>query len=182
MDHLPTQSWLALYSLFANLLHSLMWVIVSSRSRHNLHLFSCVLSILALIWLFFMALFCVAIRRDSIPLLNFPFLSNIFLSEMLLVRRLKRPQSYFPSYFCFLVISVLLILESSVFFWWLWSVFFCTFLCSLKVVVSMRQRCLYCWQFVFVSLFLTHIVCQRHLWDVSPYTWSLVFLFSGPFV
>ena len=48
---LPTQSCLVLYSFWANLLHSLiMWLMVSSLSPHNLHLFfCCVLSILALI-------------------------------------------------------------------------------------------------------------------------------------
>ena len=50
---LPTQSCLALYSFWANLLHSLiMWLMVSSLSSHSLHLlFCCDLSILALIWL-----------------------------------------------------------------------------------------------------------------------------------
>ena len=39
---LPTQSCLALYSLCANLLHSLiMWLIVSSLSSHSLHLLFC---------------------------------------------------------------------------------------------------------------------------------------------
>ena len=76
---LPTQSCLALYSFCANLLHSLiMWLIVSSLSLHSLHLlFSCVLSILALIWLVLMALSCAAIRRDSVSLLKFPFLSQV---------------------------------------------------------------------------------------------------------
>ena len=75
---LPTQSCLVLYSC-DNLLHSLiMWLIVSSLSPHNLHLlFCCVLSILALIWLVLMALFCAAIRRDSVSLLKFPFLKHI---------------------------------------------------------------------------------------------------------
>ena len=46
----PTQTCLFLYSLCANLLHSLiMWLIVFSLSPHNRHLqFCCVLSILAL--------------------------------------------------------------------------------------------------------------------------------------
>ena len=46
----PIHSLLVLYSLCANLLHSLiMWLIVSSLSLHNLHLlFCCVLSILVL--------------------------------------------------------------------------------------------------------------------------------------
>ena len=64
---LPTLSCLALYSICANLVHSLiMWLIVSSQSPHSLHLlFCCVWSILALIWLVLMALSCVAIRRGS---------------------------------------------------------------------------------------------------------------------
>ena len=47
---LPTQSCLALYSFWANLLHSLtMWLMVSSLSPHSLHLlFCCVLSIFRL--------------------------------------------------------------------------------------------------------------------------------------
>ena len=76
---LPTQSCLALYFFCTNLLHSLiMWLIVSSLSPHNLHLlFCCVLSILAFIWLVLMALFCAAIRRDSVSLLRFPFLGQV---------------------------------------------------------------------------------------------------------
>ena len=96
---LPTQSCLALYSFFDNLLHLLiMWLMVSSLSPHSLHLlFCCVLSILALIWLVLMALFCAAIRRDSVSLLKFPFLSHVqvLLCEMLSISRLKRPKSCF---------------------------------------------------------------------------------------
>ena len=68
---LPTQPFLALYSLCANLLHSLiMWLMISSLSPHSLHLLFCwVLSILALIWLVLTALSCAAIRRDSVSLL-----------------------------------------------------------------------------------------------------------------
>ena len=92
---LPTQSCLALYSVCACLLHSLiMWLIVSSLSPHSLHLlFCCVLSILALIWFVLMALSCAAIWRDSVSLLRFPFLSQVqvFWCEMLFIRRLKRP-------------------------------------------------------------------------------------------
>ena len=72
---LPTQSCPVLYSFCANLLHSLMWLMVSSRALHLL--FCCALSILALIWLVLMALFCTAIRRDSVSLLKFPFFSHI---------------------------------------------------------------------------------------------------------
>ena len=83
---LSTQSCLVLYSFSANLLHSLiMWLIVSSLSPYNLHfLFCCILSILALIWLVIMVLLCVAIWRDSVSLLKFPFLSrtHVFSCEM----------------------------------------------------------------------------------------------------
>ena len=67
---LPTQSCLALYSFCANFLHSLIiWLMVSSLSLHSLHLLFCfVLSILALIWLVLMTLFCATIRRDSVSL------------------------------------------------------------------------------------------------------------------
>ena len=75
---LPTQSYIVLYSFSANLLHSLIiWLMVSYQSPHNLHLlFSCVLSIFALIWLVLRAMFCAAIRRDSVSLLKFPFLAT----------------------------------------------------------------------------------------------------------
>ena len=91
---LPTQSCLVLYSFCANLLHSLiMWLMVSSLWLHYIHLlFYCVLSILALIWLVLMALFCAAIRRESVSLLKFPFLSyiQVFSCEMLFISRFKR--------------------------------------------------------------------------------------------
>ena len=76
---LPTHSCLVLYSLCANLPHSLIiWLVVSSLSPHSLHLLFCwVLSILALIWFVLMALSCAAIRKDSVSLLKFPFLSHV---------------------------------------------------------------------------------------------------------
>ena len=103
---LPTQSCLALYSFCANLLHLLLWLMLSSQSLHNLHLlFCCVLSILALIRLVLIALFCAAIWRDSVSLLKFPFHSHVQVlsCEMLSISRLKRQWSYLPSCFCFLV-------------------------------------------------------------------------------
>ena len=77
--NLPIQSFLVLYSFCANLLHSLiMWLIVSFLSLHSQDLlFYCVLSILALIWLVLMALFCVAIKRYPVSLLKFHFLSHV---------------------------------------------------------------------------------------------------------
>ena len=53
----------------------------------------------------------------------------------------------------------------------------CTFLCSVQVVVSIRQCNLQCWQIVFL-FFFTHIVCQRHILDLRPNGSSLVFFFS----
>ena len=101
---LPTQSCLVLYSFFANLLHSLiLWLMVSSLSPHSLHfLFCCVLSILALIWLVLMTLFCAAIRGDTVSLLKFPFLSQVqgLLCEMF-ISRLKRP--YLKPYNCIII-------------------------------------------------------------------------------
>ena len=92
---------------------------VSSLSPHCLHLlFCCILSILVLIWLVPTALFCAAIRRYSVSLLMFPFLSHVQVlsSEMLLISRLKRPESCFPSNFCFLVVVILLSIVLSVSF------------------------------------------------------------------
>ena len=104
-----SQSCLALYSFCANLLHSfIMWLIVSSLSPHSLHLlFCCVLSILALIWFVLMALSCAAIKRDSVSLLRFPFLSQVqvFWCEMLFIRRLKRPLRVFRTFFSLLMDS-----------------------------------------------------------------------------
>ena len=105
LNHLTTQSCLALYSLCANLLHSLIiWLMVSSLSPHSLHLLFCwVLSILALIWLFLMALSYAAIRRDSVSLLKFPFLSRVKIlsCEILFISRLNPPIELFSFPFLF---------------------------------------------------------------------------------
>ena len=90
---LPTQPYLVLNSFCAYLLHSLiMWLIVLFRSPHNQHLLLfCVLSILASISLVLMALFCAAIKKDSVSLLKFPILSLVFSCETLFISRLKCP-------------------------------------------------------------------------------------------
>ena len=84
---LPTQSCPVLYSFCAYLLHLLiMWLVVSSQSLHSLHLlFCCVLSILTLIWLVLIVLFCAAIRRDSVSLLKFPFLSPVLVFIIIII-------------------------------------------------------------------------------------------------
>ena len=111
----PTQSCLVLYSFCANLLNSLILWLMSPHSL--LLLFCCVLSILALIWLALSA-FCAAIRRLSVSLLKFPFLSHVQVlsCEMLFISRLNRPLSCFSSHFCFLVIVILLSIVLSVSF------------------------------------------------------------------
>ena len=65
-----------------------------------------------------MVLFFVAIRRDLVSLLKFPFLSHlrVFPCEISLVGHLKRPFRCFSFYFCFLFIVVLLVLMLSVLF------------------------------------------------------------------
>ena len=102
---LPTKLFLALYSLYANLLHSLiMGMIVSYLSPHILHLLCCwVLSILALIWLVPIALFWAASGRDSVSLFRLPFLSLVhsFSSDMVFICRLKLPSSCFFLIFVF---------------------------------------------------------------------------------
>ena len=67
--------------------------LLSFRLYHHItYICCCVLSILALIWLVLIALFCAAIKRDSILLIKFPFLSYVhfFSCEMLLISCLKR--------------------------------------------------------------------------------------------
>ena len=50
------------------------------------------------------------------------------------------------------------------------------------VIFESLYRCLQYWHILFLLLFSKHIICLRDLWDVTPSAWSLVFLFSGPFV
>ena len=104
----------------SNLLHSLlMWLLVSSLSPYSLHLlFCCVLSILALIWLFLKALFCAAIRRDSVSRLKFPFLSlfKFFFMQMLFINRLKR-----QLLLLLLLLFLLLLLLNHIIAWNTWN-------------------------------------------------------------
>ena len=80
-------------------------------SPHNFYLhFCCNLSILALLWLVLMALFCAAIRKDSVSLLKFPFLSHVhfFLEWDVASYSLKKSIELF-SHFCFLIIIIIII-------------------------------------------------------------------------
>ena len=96
---------------------------------------------------------------------------------------MKYLYSCFSSHFYFLVIFVLLILVLSVYcFWSLYLVFLCSFLCSLRVVLSMYQRYLQCWWVIFLLLFLTFRTWICHFWDVRLYASSWVFFFSDSIV
>ena len=102
VDHLAHPIMSSLILFCTNFLHSLiMWLIISSLSSHNQHLiFCCVSSILALRWL---VLLWAALRRNSVSLLKFPFLSHVhvFLGEISLDSRLKSSKSCFSSHFYF---------------------------------------------------------------------------------
>ena len=83
---------LLLYSFCANSLHLfIMWLLVSSQSPYNLHLlFSCVLSILALVWLVLVVFFFSCYLERS--LIKFPFLRHlqVFSCEKLFISHLRR--------------------------------------------------------------------------------------------
>ena len=86
-----------------------------------------------------MVLFCASIRRDSVSLLRFHFLSNVqvFSCSISPVCRLISPYICFSSHFCFLVLFIFLsglILPIPLF------VFLCSFQCNLQVLVLMYQR------------------------------------------
>ena len=137
-----------------------------------------------LIWLVLMVLSCAAIRRDSVSLLKFPFLSHVQVlsCEILFTSRLNCPIELFsfpflfPSY-CHSVVHRVLSFVSS-------DCNESSFVC-LYIVFESFYRCV---NAVFnagkssSSLFSWNIVCQRRLWDVMSYAWSFDFLFFGPFV
>ena len=164
----PTQSCQVIYFFALILLHSLiMWLIVSSLSPHNIHL----LFFLHLVYTCFgkvrMELFWVAIRRNSVSFLRFPFLGHVqdFSREISLVRRLKCPFTYFSSHFCFQVIFVFLMLVLSALFLVAVISFPLHFLCYLLVFVSLHQRYLECWRVPSLRLFLKHSVFPR-MWKI----------------
>ena len=104
------QLCLILFSFWANLLYSIIdrfvSVITLSTSAILLRLDYFCLDLVLI------ALFCVAIRRDSVSLLRFLFLSQVqvFSFEISLFWRSKCPFSCFSYHFCFLIIFVLLML------------------------------------------------------------------------
>ena len=164
------------------MLHSLiMWLIVSSLSSHNLHLPFCyVLFTFALTKFVLMALFCAAIRRDSVSLLRFLFLCHVqvFSCEISLVCRLKYPYSCFSSHFYFLVIIIELIIALFVLY-----LVAAIILSLLFFYVVFESLCRYIdtsfntgESSSYLFSFLTYTVCLHHFSDVRLYASSLVFL------
>ena len=121
------------------LLHSfIMLLIISSLSPHSLHqLFCYVYSCFDIV---IIALFCAAIRRDSVSLLRLPFLNNVqvFSCKISLFCRLKCSYSYFSFHFCFLIIFVLLMLELSVLF----LIAVISFLCIFNTIFESFYWCI----------------------------------------
>ena len=114
----PTQLCLVLGSFCTNLLHSfIMWLIVLFLSPLNQHLLFCC-CVYFCFHIVLIVLFCAAIRRDSVSILRFFFLSHdqVFLCDILLVCRLKCPCSCFSYHFCFMAILALLMLVLSILF------------------------------------------------------------------
>ena len=109
-------------------------------------------------------MFYAAIRRDSIPLLRFPFHSHVqvFLRKMVHISRLKRPPSCFSSPFCFPVIVVLLVLLLSVLF--------------LMVVIGLSPRFFFV---VFKSLYYYYYNYYFTLLSVFHTSVSWYFLIEG---
>ena len=91
-----------------------------------------------------MALFCVAIRRDSVFLLKFLFLwyVPVFSCETLSVCRLKYQYFCFSSHFCFLII-LQFIMVSVLFLFTVINL--CSFLCILGDFVLIHLYSLQCW-------------------------------------
>ena len=90
------------------------------------HTFSCLHQFIVttkvfMVWLVLKALFCAAIRRDSVSFLRFPFLSHIhvFLCEMLLISRLKLHKVIFLPSFVFWLLSFCWSSCHQYCFWWL---------------------------------------------------------------
>ena len=116
-----------------------------------------------------MALFCAAIRRNSVTLFRFPFLSHVqlFSCEISLCR-LKYPYSCFSfhAYFLVIVISLIIVL----FLFAVIALFYVVFESSYRCIGPLLNAC------EPASSFFS---CLCHLWDVKSYALSLVFLFSG---
>ena len=111
----PTQSYLLLYSFWANLLHSLN-CFISPITEPTLAILLLIINFsFYIISLYGIILYCY-INRDLVSLFNFLLLSyiQVISCPVPLVCCLKYPYSCFPSHFCFLnfliIVFVLLLL------------------------------------------------------------------------
>ena len=139
-----------------------------------------VASYLSSLWydLFWWRCFMLPIRRDSVSLLKFPFLSHVQVlsCEMFIYWSFKTPMELFsfpflfPSYCYSVIYSVVSIVSdgrnqfSFVFFY---VVFESLYGCVNAVFDAGKV--------LLLPLFLVHIVYPRRLWDVMPCGWSLFF-------
>ena len=116
--NLSTQLCLVLYSFCANLLHSLMWLMVSSLTPHSLHLLFFASYIFSIWYHWFLWRCFVLLLREILFLSKSLLLSQIQIlsCEMLFIRLLKRLYSCFSSHFCIIVIGILLSIVLSVSF------------------------------------------------------------------
>ena len=126
-----------------------------------------------------MALFFVAIKRDSVSLLRFPFHSHVhvFLFKMLLVCRLKQPQScfflpHFSGYYRSAAPRVVSIISGG---------YNHSSSALLYVVFESLYRCVLA-VFNIDKSSSTLSSSPIYAFKVVSCAWSLVFLFSGPFV
>ena len=103
---------------------------------------------------------------------------QVFSCEISFVHRLKCPLNCFLPICVFWLFLFYCCLSSLYCFLWLKSVFFCILLYSLLVIVSMHGHYLEFWQVLFFTLFLTHTVCQRHLWTICARFLSLYIIIN----
>ena len=136
--------------------------------------------ILALISLVFIELFWAAFRTDSVSLLRSPFLSDVYVfsSHMSLVSRLKMSKEllFFPFLFYDYLVVLLVFVSSVLFLVTVISLLSCFSVESSSRCIDESTLSLLLENYLPPS-FLTHIICQRHIWDKMPYAGSLVFLF-----
>ena len=148
-------------------------------------LFCCVSSILALIWMVFMALFRSAIRRDWVSLSKFPFLCHIlvFLCEISFVSRFKTSielfsfPCLFSGEFCFVRPRFVSIVSSGCnqFSSLLFNEVFKLFYRCISIVFNAGKSC--------ASFFSRHTESVNFIYRMwMPYAWSLIFVFPDPFV
>ena len=122
-----------------------------------------------------MALFCPVIRKDSVSLLRFPFLSFASLSLQVSIQLFFFP-FLFSGYFCSVdecVVNIVSVGCNQSFFALFYVVFELLYRC-IDGIFNAGESC--------SSFFSWHIqICLLHLLGVMLYASSLVYLFSGSF-